>query len=198
MTARIEIGGQKFGLWTVLHHAGGGMWACQCVCGSRKNIASAALRKGTSRGCRRCRCGHGVHYGSGTRLYNIWAKMIARCSNSNLPEFSFYGGRGITVCKPWRSSFEAFQTWALANGYADNLTLDRRDNDGGYSAENCRWVTSLVQSRNRRSNRLIAWRGHRLTVAEVADQTGLRASTIYKRLSMGWSPEKATLTPVRR
>ena len=85
---------------------------------------------------------------SQTRLYHIWANMRERCSNKNGKEFHCYGGRGITVCQEWEKSFESFKEWALANGYAENLTIDRINNDSNYSPENCRWITLSENSKH--------------------------------------------------
>lgn len=87
---------------------------------------------------------------SKTRLYRIWCGMRNRCSNPNQKNYRLYGGRGIKVCEEWLNSFEAFYTWALNNGYSAKLTIDRKDNDKGYTPENCRWVTQAEQIRNRR------------------------------------------------
>lgn len=92
------------------------------------------------------RFNHGQH---GSRLYKIWLGMKQRCGNSNFKQYSDYGGRGITVCQSWQS-FPPFAMWAKANGYASNLTLDRRNNSKGYMPSNCRWATRSQQQSNRR------------------------------------------------
>lgn len=87
-----------------------------------------------------------------TRLYNIWRTMKSRCFNPNNPQYKNYGGRGITVCKAWDNSFEVFEKWALSHGYTDNLTIDRIDNNGNYTARNCQWITRSENSSKRKED----------------------------------------------
>lgn len=94
-----------------------------------------------------------THGETKTRLYSIWCNMKNRCNAPNFPKFKDYGGRGIGVCSEWSSSFVAFRNWSLSNGYADHLEIDRRDNDNGYSPQNCRWVSRSVQTHNTRKRR---------------------------------------------
>lgn len=94
-----------------------------------------------------------THGGKGTRIYRIWKGMKSRCRNANHPEFYLWGGRGIKVCELWIRSFVSFRRWSLAHGYADNLQIDRRNNDKGYNPQNCRWVTPKVNSNNKRNSK---------------------------------------------
>lgn len=92
-----------------------------------------------------------THHMTGTRLHNEWRSMRARCNYKGCTNYSFYGGRGISVCQEWNCSFEAFMKWAMTHGYNDDLTLDRIDVNGNYEPNNCRWVDKCVQARNRRT-----------------------------------------------
>jgi hypothetical protein len=85
-----------------------------------------------------------------SRLYTIWQAMKSRCYNEKNKCFYCYGGRGISICDEWKSSFVSFANWALANGYEDTLSIDRIDVDGNYSPTNCRWITMKDQQRNKR------------------------------------------------
>jgi len=142
------------------------LWFCQCDCGTETTAAGRHLRNGHTRSCgclsreavaERSRS-HGL---TGTRLYKVWRNMLDRCGNPNANGFPDYGGRGITVCDEWRK-FEPFAEWSFSNGYADDLSIDRVDNDRGYSPGNCRWATALQQARNKRPART-----QKLTDAQV-------------------------------
>ena len=133
------------------------------------------------------------HGGKGTRLYRIWKAMRSRCNNPNTLAYPRYGGRGIGVCKEW-DDFSKFRAWAIANGYSDDLSIDRVDNDGGYSPDNCRWATRKEQNTNQRSNRMIEFHGERKTLTEWAALMGLSFTCVDDRLRRGWSVEKALTT----
>lgn len=87
-----------------------------------------------------------------SRLYSIWINMKTRCYNENSPIYQNYGARGISICDEWKQDFRTFESWAISHSYQDNLSIDRIDNDGNYEPSNCRWVTSDVQSNNKRNN----------------------------------------------
>lgn len=197
MTAFIDLTGLTIGRWTVIARDGARRWHCRCSCGTEKSIYRTALRAGTSLGCRECRPFTTKHAESRTRLYAIWAKMISRCENQNEPTYPYYGGRGITVCREWRVSYETFRDWANEHGYQADLTLDRVDNNDGYRPDNCRWATMQTQSRNRRSNRILSYNGRDYSQAELAEKSGLKYGTFARRIRLGWSVERAISEPLR-
>lgn len=124
------------------------------------------------------------------RIYGIWSGMMQRCYNPNASGYENYGGRGVTVCTEWRKSFFRFEEWARKNGYADNLTIDRKDNNGIYEPQNCRWATKRQQQNNRRNNVVVEVNGEKMTVAEAADMYGIERSKAYKRARLGWTGDE--------
>lgn len=129
----------------------------------------------------------GTANGQRARLYRIWRGILNRCLDKNCNAYAGYGDRGISVCQEWFDSFAAFRSWAGANGYEDNLTIDRIDVNGHYEPGNCRWVTMQVQSENRRNNKLIEIDGVTKTVKAWADEFGLPPKTLYYRHEQGLS-----------
>lgn len=205
MTKKIkDLTGKRFGklIAVSIDHRKGcrTYWKCVCDCGNSRIVSTDHLRNGdtTDCGCYRKHISHYEKHGmSQTRLYTIWSLMKRRCLNSSTKEYKSYGGRGITLCDEWLES-KSFIDWALDNGYSDNLTLDRIDNDGNYCPENCRWVSRKVQSENRRSNRFITYNGETKTITQWAEDNGLKYYIVKKRLDiLGWSVEKALTEPIQ-
>lgn len=197
----------KFGRWTVtseFHRRGKHIFVdCVCECGTERRISVHHLIIGRSRscGCLRREVSREVHWKHGGTVggykheYRVWAHMISRCSNRNLRAFKDYGGRGISVCARWRSSFASFHN-DMGDRPTPSHTLDRINNNGNYEPSNCRWATIREQNNNRRDNRVIRLNGVRLTVAQWSEHVDLKAGTIYARLARGWSSRKALTCPL--
>lgn len=133
------------------------------------------------------------------RLHSVWSDMLGRCRSVTHKAYKDYGARGITVCKEWREDFMSFFMWAMKEGYRKGLSLDRIDNNKGYSPNNCRWVTMKEQSNNRRSNHLLTFNGRTQTMQQWADETGINYWTIRDRLARcHWSVEKTLTQPVKK
>lgn len=121
--------------------------------------------------------------------YRAWSHMWSRCTNKNVKEYSYYGGRGITICAEWRE-FDNFLA-DMGQRPSSRHSIDRIDVNGNYEPANCRWATYTQQARNRRSNRIIEFQGERRTLAEWAEAIGLDVRTLHSRLVGGWSLERA-------
>ena len=127
------------------------------------------------------------------KLYDTWRHMIDRCEKPNHYAYKDYGGRGICVCNDWRS-FDTFFAWAVSNGYAFGLTLDRENVNGNYEPSNCRWATWKEQGNNRRTNALITFNGRTQTMAMWADELGITRHALWARLYQHKMPLEIALT----
>lgn len=132
------------------------------------------------------------------RLLKTLTHMKERCYDKKDKRYSDWGGRGIKICDEWLQDNESFVNWAIENGYEKGLTIDRIDNDGNYCPENCRWVTILENNQNRRSSRYYSFNGKTQNLQQWCDEYCLPRSMVNKRLSMGWTFEKAITTPKRQ
>ena len=193
-----DLTNQKFGKLSVIEVKGrdtGGhyLWLCACECGKQVVTSSNSLMSGKTKSCG-CSRGPSIkkHGLTKTRLYHTWSNMKQRCINPKHPAYKNYGGRGITVCEEWLSSFSVFMTWATANGYSEDLSIDRIDVNGSYCPENCRWITMKEQGFNRRNNHIITYNGKTQTMRQWSDELGIDYEVIAKRLNtLRWSAEDA-------
>ena len=186
--------GDRFDLLTVIKEVEKSgkerRFLCKCDCGEERIIFLNNLHSNASHSCG-CygRNKRRKHYLRGTRLYTIWKNIKTRCYNKNSKAYNGYGGRGIKVCDIWQHSPQAFYDWSLKNGYKQGLQIDRKDNNGDYSPENCRWTTPVVQSNNRRDNVRVLFKGKLMTVAEVCRSIDMLDKTwlIHQRVRRnGW------------
>ena len=171
---------------------GGANWMCQCDCGNSKIISTKNLlhSRGLT-GTLSCGClvkeNHiKTHDKSNSKQYLIWQKMKSRCYNKRHKHYKYYGGRGILICDEWLNDFERFYNWSVESGYKDGLTIDRIDNDLGYSPDNCRWATRKEQSNNTRANHLLTHNGKTLNTKQWSEETGIKYTTIQSRIRSGF------------
>lgn len=206
MTTPIDLTGQKFSRLTATSHQGGGLWRCKCACGLESIVRGRDLRRGSIRSCgclRREKAQNlsriNIVHGAARRKYrhgeyNVWIDMKARCSNPKQRDFKHYGGRGITVCQQWNSFTQFLQDMGRPQ---PGQTLDRINNDGNYSPENCRWASRQQQANNRRTTRLLTFNGKTMSLSAWSMEMGLARCRVGARLKEGWSLERA-LKPSER
>jgi hypothetical protein len=209
--AKPIIPGERFARWTALetteirtYPSGTNIRfrLCQCDCGKIQFVAEQKLRSGHSRSCgclqaevtAKRSTKHGcAKRGEKTRLYEVWCKMLDRCTNENIPAYVNYGGRGITVCERWLK----FENFLEDMGEpAPGLTIDRIDNDKGYFKENCAWKTPKEQARNRRSTVRIECDGLSLTLAEWSERLGISYSMLRGRYEHKWPVREMLTVPI--
>lgn len=205
----IDLTNQKFHKLTVIRRGPNSKkitrWYCDCDCGSKDVLVSrSSLINGTTKSCgclkretiRKLKMTHGIH-NKNPSFYNHYNKMIGRCYKPKNASFFRYGGRGIKVCDRWLGEDgpknfydDMFLTWKKG------LTLERKNNNGNYIPENCRWATHKEQALNRRNTIFLEYHGEKRTVEELAKMVGLNRKLILDRLNRGWSIEKTLTTPV--
>lgn len=160
---------------------------CKCECGNIIKVLKHNLIRGNTKSCG-CLQKEVVsksfskHNLSKTSLYKKFLKMIERCENTNSKAYKYYGGRGITICDEWRNDFVEFYNWAYANGYKENLTIERIDVNGNYCPENCKWIPLLEQAKNKTNTIWITYNNETHILADWAKITGYNAQTIRNRL----------------
>lgn len=211
MTRKIDMVGKKFGRLTVLQDLGyykGNTWyLCRCECSNVVEVRGISLRNGDCKscGCLRKETASKVntkHGHSNERAFNVWRSMITRCYNSKHGAYEKYGGRGIKVCDEWLNDYTKFRDFLYANGYDENApfgecTIDRIDNNKGYSPENCRIVSMKEQALNKSSNHIIEYvEEEKVTLTEKAKSSGLTSHQVSNRLNKGWDLQRALETPL--
>jgi len=211
---RHELAGKTFGRLKVHEYIGESKWRTTCECGNEALVCASNLVHGLTRSCgcynlelrrERARTNtltHGESVGHVTSPeYNAWRAMWQRCTNPRRREFRDYGARGIRVCDRWKD-FENFlddmgrRPSGKGAGGRALYSVDRLDNDGDYSPDNCRWATVLEQARNKRSNRYVVVRGERvLLTTALREHSGITQTQFYGRVARGMTEEDAVLTP---
>lgn len=191
----VDITGTRYGRLVAIKYAGQNkykqfLWKCVCDCGAEVIVSASHLNNCYVKSCgclrrdesRQRKTIHGHRY---ERAYGIWKHMLKRCYNQEDGGYDYYGKRGIRVCDEWQNSYESFRDWSLANRYADDLSLDRIDNDGNYTPENCRWVDHYTQMNNTRRSRHISYKNISHTISEWSRILGVHKATLRDRINRG-------------
>lgn len=194
-----DLTGQRFGRLIVIgdgiHKNWVHKWECKCDCGNVVFVATAHLTGGHTKSCgclqkENTLKASFVHGKSKERIHKEWRGILHRCKNPSASHYENYGGRGITVCEEWKgeNGFVNFYNWSMENGYSDKLTLDRIDNDKGYSPDNCRWVTHMENCRNRgaRKDSVTGYAGvQERVMADGSIKYRVSITANYKRINIG-------------
>lgn len=178
------------------------MWSFRCDCGLEIVAQLENVRCGNTRSCgclqmeAMSRTGKAsrTHGMSRTGVYGIWGGIIDRCTNPTSKDYPNYGGRGIQVCERWRQP-ENFI--ADMGDRPPGAQIERKDNSGPYSPENCIWASHKTQSRNRRSTHYVTLNGRVMSLAEACELVGTSYSAVKERLRIGWDEHRAIWTPLR-
>lgn len=193
MSSLVNLIGKRFGRLTVMRRApnathSAARWLCKCDCGATTEVRQDHLRRGKTKSCACFRArSNGMHL---SPEYKAWHNIIDRCCSRGCKSYPRYGGRGITVCKRWRRSFNAFFADVGARP-SSAYTIERVDNNGPYSPNNCIWASRSDQQNNRHNNRRVTFQRKTLTIAQWARQYGLIFQTLSERLKRGWPVQQA-------
>lgn len=211
MGITIDIKDKKFGRLTALsldhieksYKRTQHFWLCKCECGNKIVALKSNLTTGHTKSCgcyereltsKRSKIINKTHGKSEVRIYKNLQGMIQRCHNNKTANYKNYGGRGIKVCVEWldkENGFMNFYNWAMLNGYKDNLTIDRIDNNGNYEPSNCRWIDMQSQNENTRSNINFTYNGETHCLTAWAKIRNIKINTVYNRYyHLKWSVEE--------
>lgn len=173
-------------------------YLCKCDCGKETIVEKSELKRGKTKSCgcfqteTRKRIFKNNKFGKkynicdnnikNIKLYNIWCGIKKRCYNQNFWAFDRYGGRGITMCEEWKNNFMSFYNWAINNGYKDNLTIDRINNNGNYEPNNCRWVSMKEQCRNKNNNHLLTYNNETHCISEWIELLKMNKNSNVKQV----------------
>ena len=184
MGARLNLVGNRFGIWTVMAYIGGSVWTCQCDCGNVRGIKTCDLRSGSSKSCGCVHAGTArgfrlLHGGKGTPEYRTWKHMRERCSSPSCEDYKNYGGRGISICRQW----DDFTVFLLDMGPRPGrgYSIERLDVNGNYEPSNCVWATTTEQARNKRTTTYIGTE----KLVEIAEARGEKPNTLHRRRYRG-------------
>jgi len=203
MNKFIDLIDKKFGKLTPIKYLGNHIYICLCDCGKKKNILKYNLVSGNTKSCgclnieKTTKMGKlNVKHGyKGTRTYNIWQAMKQRCNNPKTIEYKHYGGKGIAVCKRWMK----FENFIKDIGEIPvGLTLDRINNNKGYSPKNCKLSTMKEQERNKTNNHILNYKNKQQCLTAIAEQHNINRKTLEHRLNRGLSIEEALTIPIRK
>lgn len=188
-----DLAGRRFGRLTAISSFSRTYWTCRCECGRTMDIRADALQRQASCGCERNRTSpkatrrHGLSH---LPEALIWRAILGRCTNKNHTSYADYGGRGIKVCESWKTDFLAFYE-DMGPRPSPGHSVERKNNDGPYSPENCRWATKAEQDSNKRTSIKVTIKGRTQTVAQWADELKINRKTVYARIQRGITPARA-------
>lgn len=174
------------------------LFECDCKNKTRKEILLSSVKSGHTKSCgclhNKDKIIHGL--AEKHRLYTTWKNIKQRCYNNNCKQYKNYGGRGIIMCDEWKSDFQKFYDWAIMNGYKNDLTIDRIDNNKFYESTNCRWITIQEQQQSKRNTKSITFNGKSQNISQWEIELCFKKNVLKSRLRRGWSVEKALTTPI--
>lgn len=187
-----ELTGMQFGKLHVIKDTGERkyakvVWLCRCKCGNMRKVVGSFLTTGKIYECDECAKSEHQKNAKGLNivhsLNNVYTHMKHRCENPKCDAYPYYGGRGISICKEWKESRKAFRDWAVNNGYAFGLTLERIDVNGDYSPNNCKWIPFREQFYNRRNSVYVFYRGKKVSLARICNDLNLDLERILHYLN---------------